>query len=193
MKIVIYLIIYTFLLNKVRANEVENLKPFIIEYIKTFIPLTPIQISWKRASFQSRQILARFLSKNDLLSFFENEFSNRFGFIISNDIEDEMERKNININQGIYFINENTTEIWEKYDINGMIIKNKLGKFSNSRLRFKDGIDKSLLKRRSNFHGINLKVMTEETVPFVKFSNDYLQKAMYFGVNETYDVTSHSR
>ena len=83
--------------------------------------------------------------------------------------------------------------ILEKYDINGIIIKNKIGNFSESGFEFTKGCEKSFLKRRSNFNGIDFKIMTEEFFPYVKLDDTYIEKALYFNANETYDVTAYSR
>ena len=63
-----------------------------------------------------------------------------------------------------FLIKESTNEIFETYFINKKRIKQKLGSVSSNTTNtfiWKNNIQTSFIKRRSNFHGLKLKGMVE--------------------------------
>ena len=48
----------------------------------------------------------------------------------------------------------------------------------------------SFVKRRGNFHGIELNGMVELEPPMVYYPNDFTNKAKFFSNNDTYDMTN---
>ena len=73
------------------------------------------------------------------------------------------EKLKVEINQMIYFYKMSSGEIFETYFINNKHIKQKLGSVSSNTTTFiwKNNIQTSFIKRRSNFHGLKLKGMVE--------------------------------
>ena len=63
MKTFIFAMLLALLLNRVFTNEDKNVKFSLLELIKIFNPLPPVPISWKTTSLQSKQILAKYLSR----------------------------------------------------------------------------------------------------------------------------------
>ena len=51
--------------------------------------------------------------------------------------------------------------------------------------------EQSIIKRRSNFHEINLKSWTGPAGDFIKLNSKYTSEASYFPNNDTYDITQH--
>ena len=101
-----------------------------------------------------------------------------------------MKNLKIEIDQKIFVIKIPSLEVFETYVINENQIKRKLGRISrnSSKLIWDPTIEKSFIKRRSNFLGKQLKVMTEEYKPTVTLDPNYKRKALYFPQNQTYLV-----
>ena len=95
----------------------------------------------------------------------------------------------IDINQEIYFLNELSLEIFEKYTVNEYEIIKKLGHFTNDTYEPTKGVDTNFLKRRSNFMGIQMTAMTEISQGGRMINFENLHDAPYFLKNDTYDVT----
>ena len=94
------------------------------------------------------------------------------------------------INEEVYFLKERTGDIFETYVINNIKIERKVA-LINDDLTLVWNEDKSIIKRRSNFHGIYLKCLTGKTGSNIKLNSNYSIEAPYFHNNETYDVTNH--
>ena len=107
------------------------------------------------------------------------------------DFESLLENLEVPIDKEVYLIKESTQEVYETYTINNYQIKNKLKSFNKSTQTFMGevDIDHDFIKRRSNFHGLNLKAMTEATGNDMKLDSIYSKEAKFFPSNETYLVT----
>ena len=108
-----------------------------------------------------------------------------FGIILvdNNQVIDSLPTK---INQDLLFVDVKTRKVYENYAINDEVIKRQLGFFNNlykyvpiSKLSFED--------RRGNFHGYQMKAMTENYPPFLSID---LSSAKYDDMSQTYDVTN---
>ena len=89
------------------------------------------------------------------------------------------------INQDIKFVEMETWKVYEKYEINKINIIRQLG-FFNSKFQYILLSNDSLVNRRNDFQGYNLKAMTEITVPYISID---LATASYDENSQTYDVT----
>ena len=67
----------------------------------------------------------------------------------------------INIDQQIYFLIEDSLEIFEKYTVNNQSIIKRLGQFDGNIFKLANGIESNFLRRRANFQGTELIGMTE--------------------------------
>ena len=107
------------------------------------------------------------------------------------DFESLLENLEVPIDKEVYLIKESTQEVYETYTINNYQIKNKLKTFNKSTQTFMGEVDveHDFIKRRSNFHGLNLKAMTEATGNDMKLDSIYSKEAKFFPSNETYLVT----
>ena len=97
------------------------------------------------------------------------------------------------IDKKVFLVNKSSKEVFEIYQIGNQHIHQKLGKFNNFTNDFiwsKD-IERDLIMRRSNFHGIELKAMTETIGTLIMLDSEYVQKAKYFSENETYLVNNY--
>ena len=94
----------------------------------------------------------------------------------------------IQINQPVYFYKMPTKELFETYSINNQKIKRKLGFISSKNTNFfwENNISSNFIKRRSNFHGLALKVMVEFSGSSMNVDPTYIEKSPYFSNNETY-------
>ena len=101
-----------------------------------------------------------------------------------------MNNLNVEIDQKVFVVKIPSLEVFETYVINEHKIKRKLGRISadTSRLIWDPTVQKHFLKRRFDFHGKQLKVMTEEYKPTVALDTNYKNLAPYFPENETYLV-----
>ena len=94
----------------------------------------------------------------------------------------------MDIGLAMYFYNVSSNEVFEKYKINRVKIKQTLGFFNNTVNEFSwtKNITKEMVKRRSNFHGLTLKAMTEFSGRNMIGDPEYLTKALYFTTNQTF-------
>ena len=142
--------------------------------------------------------------KHDTIVAVENvdEFKDSFDKILSSanslilivkeeDFETLIEDLEVPIDKEVYLLKESTQEVYEIYTINNYRIKNKLKTFNKSTQTFMGEVDTEhdFIKRRSNFHGLNLKAMTEATGNDMKLDSIYSKEAKFFPSNETYLVT----
>ena len=90
------------------------------------------------------------------------------------------------INQDIVFVDVKTWKVYENYAINDKVIKRQLGFFSNS-LDYVQTMKLSFEDRRGNFHGYQMKAMTNHYPPFISIS--YFS-AKYDEMSKKFDVTN---
>ena len=97
------------------------------------------------------------------------------------------------IDKRVFIVNKSSKEVFETYQIGDHHIHQKLGKFNNFTNDFvwTKGIAKDYIERRSNFHGIELKAMTETIGTLIMLDSEYVQNARYFSENETYLVNDY--
>ena len=84
----------------------------------------------------------------------------------------------LEINQPIYFYNQDDHEVMESYTINDYNIHRKIGKITRN--GFQWTMNSNFLHRRSDFHGLTLKVMVEWEGFNMNADNKYLTSAPYF-------------
>ena len=91
------------------------------------------------------------------------------------------------IHQKIYLFKKDTQELYEAYKINEVIVKNKIGNIDSNTGKFKwqPHLTPDFIKRRSNFHGIVLKGMTEFSGLNMNANPKYFENE-HFQNNETY-------
>ena len=79
-----------------------------------------------------------------------------------------------------------TLKVYENYAINKIVIKHQLGFFKNS-LEYVQTMKLSFEDRRDNFHGYQMKAMTEHLPPYLLID---LSFAKYDEMSQTFDVTN---
>ena len=89
------------------------------------------------------------------------------------------------INQDILFVDVETRRVYENYAINYEVIKRQLG-FFNNLYKYVQTMKLSFEDRRDNFHGYQMKAMTEHLPPYLLID---LSFAKYDDISDTYDVT----
>ena len=97
----------------------------------------------------------------------------------------------IDISQNVFFLKEESYEIYEAYKINHVIIKKKLGyvDLSSNNFIWQKDENPNFVKRRSDFHGIVLKgIVAFGGLGLFATDSSYQEKAPYFKNNETYQV-----
>ena len=109
--------------------------------------------------------------------------------------EDFLKKSDIGIGQEVYFMNEAQNEVFENYQVNGQNIKRNLGYFDVNHTEFiwTSGVDSSFVRRRSNFQGLVLKGMIENSRVATRIHKNYKMDAPYFPSNETYFMNNHVR
>ena len=106
--------------------------------------------------------------------------------------ENDFSHVNLPLDSEIYFIDEITLKIYETYSINNIQTTRYLGQFQNQdKLDFiaSNNFNPSFIKRRGNFHGIQLTAVSELILTETELPKDFESKATYFPNNQTYDVT----
>ena len=148
-------------------------------------------------------MLTRAASRHNLALKWVKETTRRnetFLFVIFS--ETAVSAENVNIDQQIYFLTK-SYDIFEKYKINGHLVRRKLGRFLNNDYQGESRNiliiivnifwiflyvgygDKSFIERRKNFHGSQLVALTDRW-PGIIIDND----GPYILTNDTYDVTN---
>ena len=90
------------------------------------------------------------------------------------------------INQDILFVDVETGRVYENYAINDEVIKRQLG-FFNIFYEYVQRMKLSFEDRRGNFHGYQIKTMTEHYPPYLLID---LSSAKYDEMSQTFDVTN---
>ena len=90
------------------------------------------------------------------------------------------------INQDILFVDVETRRVYENYAINDEVIKRQLG-FFNKLYKYVRTMKLSFEDRRDNFHGYQMKAMTEHGPPYLSID---LSFAEYDEMSQTFDVTN---
>ena len=140
-------------------------------------------------------ILTHLRSPNEILQLTENTTTTKSLFLImvnTKRFEATINELKIQINQKVYVIKMPSLEIFETYFINDYQIKRKLGIISrnSSEMIWDNNVQKDFVKRRSNFHGKHLKVMTEAFGTTMILDPKYKAQAPYFPENRTYLVNN---
>ena len=109
-----------------------NLVWILPKFVKQFRAPKPLPIFYN-TSRETKVKLTSLISNSNLsLNWIETDdvslMHEKFLLVIFSEMT--MTTKNININQQIYFLTR-SFEIYEKYNINGNIVKKKLGQYSN--------------------------------------------------------------
>ena len=90
------------------------------------------------------------------------------------------------INQDILFVDVKSRRVYENYAINDEVIKRQLG-FFNDLYKYVRTMKLSFEDRRDNFHGYQMKAMTEHLPPYLLID---LSFAKYDEMSQTFDVTN---
>ena len=90
------------------------------------------------------------------------------------------------INQDILFVDIKSRRVYENYAINDEVIKRQLG-FFNDLYKYVQTMKLSFEDRRDNFHGYQMKAMTEHLPPYLLID---LSFAKYDEMSQTFDVTN---
>ena len=109
----------------------------------------------------------------------------RYGIIFVENIQ-AVNDLQIKINQDIIFVDVETRRVYENYAINDEVIKRQLGYFNNL-YKYVQKMKLSFEERRGNFHGYQIKAMTEHYPPYLSI---YLSSAKYDEKSQTFDVTN---
>ena len=110
----------------------------------------------------------------------------------SKQFDDILSSINVTIDKKVFLIDETSQEVHEIYRINDMTIQQKLGTFDKTSYAFKwEKVQKDFVERRSDFHGITLRAMTETTGNEIALYPNFTQMATFFSNNETYLVTDY--
>ena len=86
----------------------------------------------------------------------------------------------LEIHQPIYFYKEDTQEVYEKYNINDRKIIKKLGNLTENGFEWMKSVSSNIIKRRSDFHGLILKGMTDFVGTDMRANDSYPTSAPYF-------------
>ena len=155
------------------------------KYVKTFTKIKP--------SYKEMVIYANDINDEDLQAILNVVDSAILIFQSESQFNDVYHSMNIAIDQRIYFYKTETKELFESYQMNNIYVKQKLGhveKITNS-FTWDPEINSNFIKRRSNFHGLILKGMTEFEGTLMNARKSYLQNAPYFPNNQTYQVNNY--
>ena len=102
----------------------------------------------------------------------------------------------LQINHKIYFFKISTWEMYEKYVINDIHIKKKLGHIVDSphskKFVWNNDLNQDFIIRRSNFHGLTMKAIVEFRGTEMNANSKYKEHAPYYESNDTYLINGYS-
>ena len=161
-----------------------------VQYCKMNFQTQPLKENTK-----SQDVLIFADEKENTIEAFEEikEYSETIVLLTRNiSITDVLNSLKVAINQKVLITDQSTYEVYETYTINDHQIQRKLGKFDTSTKDFiwAENVEPEFVTRRSNFHGISLKAMTEATGNDIIFEATCLDKTLFFESNQTYLVTN---
>ena len=141
-----------------------------------------INILYTKSSLEDLESL---LKANSQISLFLILQDNQFDEILA--------KLNVEINQGVYFFKISTQEMYEAYMINNVHVKKQLGHINTKYTKFiwENNVNPNFIKRRSNFHGLTLKAMTEFLPGLVETDPTEIKNAPFHPNNETYSVSDY--
>ena len=125
------------------------------------------------------------ISLNNALRQFNNIF------LVYKDFIQDKQHLKLEISQKVYFLDESSNEVFEKYEINAITVKTKLGKVDNKTFVWEPGINQDFMERRSDFQGETLKVLTEDYGTNLLLDSTYKTKAPFYPSNQTYLVNGY--
>ena len=161
------------------------------QYCRMISPHQDVQ----NIDIQSQNVLTFSEEFEDVIEIFEEAKDNAESlvFVASPSIVEDVINvvKEADINQKIFVVDQLTFKTYETYSINDHHIVPNLGQFDHSTTYFiwKDSVERDFVIRRSDFHGMLLKVMTEPTGNDVILKQNWKNEAKFFENNETYLVT----
>ena len=129
-----------------------------------------------------------------IFNFINKMKQNSKAVIISENIESFVKSVAPTIDKQVFFVKESSMEVYEWYKINAHEIRRKLGQFDKSSYNFiwHYDVNHNFIERRSNFHGLHLKAMTESNGNELILRSGFEQNAKYHSNNETYLVTDYA-
>ena len=114
--------------------------------------------------------------------------------IIVDDIHFETIMKDLKVenDKKLYVVKRSSLEVFETYCINEITVQENLGRLGRNKheMIWNSNIEKSFVLRRSNFHGMQIKAMTEATGVSLMLDPLFERQASYFPENETYLVNN---
>ena len=139
------------------------------------------KLKYKKKSVTEKEGFMIFVDEHNFADI--NEFlsiSKSTTIVISRGIylERVLSESKLEINQPIYFYNQDNHEVMESYTINDYNIHRKIGRITRN--GFQWTMNSNFLHRRSDFHGLTLNVMVEWAALDMNADDSYLSSAPYF-------------
>ena len=139
------------------------------------------KLNHKKVSVKENEKMILFVDENNIDNIVEFlSILKSTAIVISKEIylNKVFSESNLEINQQIYFYNQDTHEVMESYTINNYKIHRNIGKVTKN--GFEWTMNSNFLHRRSDFHGLILKAMVEWDGCDMNADNSYLTGAPYF-------------
>ena len=160
-------------------------------YHEEFRPIHPINVIWLSSSKTSKINLKHCLAKSDLrIEFYQYEmYKEKQGLILGNMEELFSFKFPFSIGKRIFCLDVTSFTIWEIISLENVDYKMKLGRIENNALQMRSDIQRQFLKRRRNFRGIVINVMTEIQASNVMLDPLRSNLSIYHENNHTYEIT----
>ena len=156
-------------------------------FVRQFRALQPLLIFYNTTKETKITLIKSASQKGLSLDWIDKmPYSKKFLLVIAQNDSLLDLNEGIKIDQQIYFLTS-SLDLYEKFTINNILIKQKLGRFVGSFYMPEESIEQNFQKRRHNFHGSKLIALIGEEGNYITIKS--LKNAPYFPSNETYDVT----
>jgi hypothetical protein len=147
-------------------------------FVRQFRAPQPLPIFYN-ASKETKITLIKSMSEKGFTLNWNDElkYSTKFLLVINQSVDLFDQNEEIKMDQEIYYLTS-SLDLYEKYTVNNIEIKQKLGHISDGTYVTEKLIEQNFLKRRQNFHGSKLIAITNESSNYIK--TESLKNAPYF-------------
>ena len=164
------------------------MKNYHYSFVKKNIPYSQESVKKSDWVFIDRKLT----DMQKIFKFIKDMKQNSKAVIICENVEAFMKVLEPTIDKQVYFVKESSMEVYEGYKINMHDIRRKLGQFDSNKFIWEENVNHNFIERRSNFHGLHLKAMTESNGNELILRSGFEQNANYHSNNETYLVTNYA-
>jgi hypothetical protein len=145
----------------------------------------------------SKMLVVQDITEINLSNFFVGDTCPVLVLITADDdlMDTVLSSVQIDINQKVYFLSSITNQVFETYTVNNIRIIRKMGMFEavlkTSTISFnpEPGVETDFVQRRSNFQGVTLKAMVQDSEPYLVLQPNYESIGKFLKTHTIFDCS----